>query len=232
MASSDEDKALRPRQFVEDFISYIERTFGDGQLEDASDKPYIEAVEGQFEDPSKRKALATVLLSQEPLHLKILDEVGEYLLNQVQEQAGRDFVVSGEATFSTCLYQQYQPWGVRKPNWPANCEVGLESQKYFFTAVKFGVKAPDGKRLSGDALAYASHARSALEGIAQEIPGGKRTLYWPWEQAHGDPYWGPEFAAKLVIHSPTGLVRDHPEIQELGRKFVEMALAVDKLLAN
>jgi hypothetical protein len=51
-------------------------------------------------------------------------------------------------------------------------------------------------------------------------------------QALPHPYLGPEFAARIILDSPTATVEDSPEIQDLGRLFVEMATEVDKLLGE
>lgn len=44
----------------------------------------------------------------------------------------------------------------------------------------------------------------------------------------GEPaYWGNEFAARLVLGSPSGRVADNPEAQELARRLIELAEAID-----
>ena len=141
-----------------------------------------------------------------------------------------DFVASALST-ADCLTDQYVPWGLRRPSWPVNCEIALESQKVFFDQVKFGVKAPDIRRIREDAQVYASPARPRLEDLAKHLTGGRKSAYWPWEQASWESYWGPEFAARLVLQSPTGAVADHPDVRDLARRFVELARAVDALLS-
>lgn len=226
-------KADRPHAFVREFITYIGTVFGDEHPMEDADKPYIDAVSAEFDDPRNRKALATFLLAQSTLHWQILDEVGLYLLEQVRTHVAGDFVVTqAQWKLPDFLVEQYEPWGIRRPHWPKNCQVALESQRASFENVKFGVKAPDGRRLSGDQTQYASSARPKLDDLAKQISGGRKTLHWPWEQEPWETYWGQEFAARLIIQSPTGLVSDHPDVQELGRRFVEMAKAVDAAFAR
>ncbi|MDB5585911.1 MAG: hypothetical protein JWP26_881 [Devosia sp.] len=228
----DDIRAARPREFVRDFIGYIDSYFGDGHPMEATDAPYLNAVTAEFDDPTKRKAIAAFLLAQDPLHRRIVNEIGAYFLAEVRTKLSSDFVTSTATSMADCLYNQYEPWGVRRASWPVNCIVAIESQKFFFDQIKFGAKAPDAKRLREDVQDYASPARATLENMTQDIPGGRKTPHWPWEQKVWEPYWGQEFAARLVIQSPTGLVIDHPEVQELCRKFVETSLAVEKRLTG
>ncbi|MBB6262256.1 hypothetical protein FHS77_002828 [Paenochrobactrum gallinarii] len=224
-------KANKPKEFVEEFIFYIDDNFGEGQMSVETDAPYIDAVSAEFDVKENRKALAAFLLSQETLHLRIINEIGDYILSQIKVQLSDDFIPISDAKLSDCLYQQYRQWGIRHTSWPLNCEVALESQKYFFNEIKFGVKAPDEKRLRGQEKKFASLARIKLEGNIP-ISGGRKTIYWPWEELVWDPYWGAEFAARLILQSPTGLVDDHPEVQELAQKFVDILSSVHELLKS
>jgi hypothetical protein len=223
-------KAGKPREFVLDFVSYIDRTFGSGHHMDATDTPYTDAVNAEFDEARNRKALAAILLSQSNLHRRIINEVGTYLLSEVRGAVAKDFV-AGDPTTADCLKNQYVPWGLRRPSWPANCEIALESQKVSFDQVKFGVKAPDTRRIGEDAQGYASPGRPRLEDLAKHLPGGRKTAYWPWEQVCWESNWGPEFAGRLVLQSPTGAVADHPDVRDLARRFVELARTVDALLS-
>ena len=224
-------KAVGPKSFVSDFIGYINNHFGDPHMTVPSDTPYIHAVEAEFAEPHNRKALAAFLMSASTLHWVILGEVADYILSTVKREVASDFEVSTDWSVGDCLAARYVPWGVRRPSWPANCQVAIESQKPGFDEIKFGLKAPDIRKIGSDAPIHGSSARPLLEKLPGEVAGGKKTPYWAWEQPLWDPYWGAELAARLVIHSPTGMVSDHPEVQELGRKFVELAQAADRLLA-
>jgi len=229
-----EIKAEPIRHFVSDFLRYIETNFGSGSVSEQSDKPYRDAVDAEFDDAGKRKAIASILLSQEMLHLRIMREVGDYILSEVLEKVAPDFEAASdvdvEIVLGTCLYERFNPWGVRRPSWPKNCLVALESQKYFFWEVVFGVKSPDPKKMGATERPFGSPARIKLEELSSTVPGGRKTNYWPWMKTLPDSYWGQEFAARLIMESPTSKVDGHPEIQELARQFVEMAAVVDRLL--
>lgn len=168
------------------------------------------------------------------LHLRIMREVGDYVLCEVREKVASDFEAASdvdiEIVLGACLYERFTPWGVRRPSWPENCLVALESQKYFFWEVVFGVKSPDPKKMSADERHFGSPARKKLEKLSSTVPGGRKTNYWPWMKTLPESYWGQEFAARLIMESPTSQVDGHPEIQELARQFVEMAAVVDGLL--
>src|SRR3954447_10044468 len=85
-------KAERTRDFLQDFMGYIERQFGEGHMAEEYDAPFVRAVSAEFDDgPMKRKAVAAVLLSQQTLHRRLLNEVGIFMKRQVQEKVARDF---------------------------------------------------------------------------------------------------------------------------------------------
>lgn len=228
----DEIKALKPKAFVLDFIQYIDAEFGSGYVDDEAYKPYFDAVNAEFDDISKRKAIATILLAQNSLHTRVLSDVGDYVLAQVRAKVRADFEPHSEYKLGDSVGDRYYPWGLRRAAWPVNCLVALEAQAEGYDQIMFGVKAPDIKRLSEKEHDEASPARKKLEDMTRSIPGGKKTPYWPWMQEVAEPYWGPEFAARLIIESATGEVEAHPEVQELGRLFVEMAATVDRLLSE
>jgi hypothetical protein len=94
----------------------------------------------------------------------------------------------------------------------------------------FGVRCPDINKLYEKDRALASPGRKSLDNLASSIPGGRKTNYWPWYKYCAERHWGQEFCARLVLESSTGAVKDHPEIQDLARQFVEMAMEVDRLL--
>ncbi|MBY3044834.1 PD-(D/E)XK nuclease family protein [Rhizobium leguminosarum] len=231
-----EIKAAAPKAFIEDFLRYIEFTFGGQYVGSPSDKPYIEAVSAEFDDPQRRKVVASILLSQETLHIRLLDEIGEFLLEEVRDKVNRDFEPSCdqqgiEPRMSKCLWARWTPFGLRRPSWPINCHVAVEAHgSNWLSEIIIGVKAPDGDKIPPKEKHYACPGRARLESMATQIPGGKKSQYWPWHKFLPDSYWGQEYCARLVIESPTGALRDHPEVQDLARQLVELASEVDRLL--
>jgi hypothetical protein len=234
--SLDEIKAAAPKAFVVDFLRYIAINFGDEYVETPADKPYVEAVNAEFDDHTKRKAIATILLSQETVHCRILDDIGQYLLREVCANVKKDFEIAHqegyEPRLSHHLWERYVPFGFRRPHWPVNCYVAMEAQGAVLSNVIFGVKAPDSSKIKSAEKVFACPSRKILEKLRDKVPGGRRTVWWPWMQALPHPYLGPEFAARIILDSPTATVEDSPEIQDLGRLFVEMATEVDKLLGE
>lgn len=226
----DDIKAAPPRQFVQDFIRHIKTTFGDHIMDDEADRPYTEAVSAEFDNIARRKAIAAVLLSQFPLHTRILNEVGDYIYNEMVEKSGLVWETTENGGLGDSIAIQYGPWGLRRPNWPANCYIAIEAQGSWCDKLIIGVKAPDSTKIAPSEQEYASSARPALQNLVTLIPGGRKTHWWPWCQRMQDGTWGSEFAARLILDSPTGAVDANSQIQDLARQFVELALAVVKIL--
>lgn len=230
--------AVRPKHFVEDFVRYLEVNFGDAYVESASDMPFIDAVSGEFDDLSRRKAIASVLLSQEKLHARILDEIGDYLLSEVRAKVNADFEPEStgkgyDATLSECLWVRWVMFGLRRPEWPQNCHVGLEAYgSNWLEEIKFGVRAPDGGKLPAKEHQSSSPARDDLDDMHERIPGGKKDVYWAWYKILPQRYWGQEFCARIVLESPSGRVQDHPDIQEIALHLVDLASEVDRVLKS
>lgn len=233
---SGDIKANAPKSFVVDFLRYIEIRFGGKYVENAADKPFTDAVSAEFDDPQRRKAIACILLSQEALHCRILDEIGDYLLEELQKDVCSDFEASCpipgyKPKLSECLWEKWVPFGLRRPAWPANCHIALESQTNWVNGVYFGVRCPDGHKLHEQYRHYGSPGRMVLENLNAAVPGGRKTHYWTWWKPLNERYWGQEYCARLVLESTTGSVKDHPEIQDLAQQFVELAREVDRLFA-
>ncbi|MBP2442695.1 PD-(D/E)XK nuclease family protein [Rhizobium leguminosarum] len=230
-----EIKASAPKLFVEDFLRYIEIEFGGDYVDTPADKPFIDAVNAEFDDLQRRKAIASVLLSQETLHIRILDEIGDHVLAEVRANVNSDFEAScpfEDVTpkISECLWQKWTPYGLRRPSWPTNCHVAIEAGTGWMNEIIFGVRCPDIDKLYDKDTQLASPGRRSLDNMGASIPGGRKTNYWPRYKYFPERYWGQEFCARLVLESPTGAVRDHPEIQDLARQFVDLASEVDRLL--
>lgn len=223
-------KASGPRRFVEDFNRYIKGTFGGDDMDDESDRPYTEAVSAEFDSAGKRKAIAAVLLSQYPLHIRILNEIGDYISKEVADKTGLVWETTETGGLGDTIGVQYEPWGMRRPSWPVNCYIGIEAQGTWFDKIMVGVKAPDASKIADHEQEFASPARPNLQNIVATIPGGRKTHWWPWCQWLPEGSWGSEFAARLILESPTGMVDAHPHIQDLARQFVELGLAVARVL--
>ena len=223
-------RADPPRRFVEDFNRYIKTKFGDHTMDDEADRPYTEAVSAEFDNIARRKAIAAILLSQFPLHTRILNEVGDYIYKEMAEKSGLEWEVTENGGLGDSIAVQYGPWGLRRPNWPVNCYVAIEAQGSWCDKLTIGVKAPDSSKIAPHEQEYASPARPSLQNLVTSIPGGRKTHWWPWCQWMPDGTWGSEFAARLILESPTGAVDANPHIQDLARQFVELGLAVVKIL--
>lgn len=229
-ATLPEIKASPPRRFVEDFDRYIMTTFGDHTMDDEADRPYMEAVSAEFDNNARRKAMAAVLLSQSHLHTRILNEVGDYILREITAKSCLEWEETESGGLGDSIVAQYAPWGLRRANWPVNCCIAIEAQGAWCNKLMIGVKAPDAAKIGAHEQEHASPARPILQNLVTTIPGGRKTHWWPWCQWIQDGTWGSEFAARLILDSPTGAVDDNPRIQDLARQFVELALVVVKAL--
>ncbi len=226
----DDIKADPPRRFVEDFNRYIGIRFGNHTMDDEADKPYTEAVSSEFDNIARRKAIAAVLLSQAALHTRILDDVGQYIYSEITQKTGLDWEATDNGGLGESITVQYAPWGLRRPNWPVNCYIAIEAQGSRCDKLMVGIKAPDAMKIAPHEQEYASPARPLLQHLVMSIPGGRKTFWWPWCQRMQESTWGSEFAARLILDSPTGAVDANPYVQDLARQFVELGMAVVKIL--
>ena len=105
----------------------------------------------------------------------------------------------------------------------------MESNSGDFKNVYFGVRAPNG--LSAEVPKEDScEARPKLETLQKLVPGGKKTVWWPWWNWTDIRDCTPEAMARIVLNSPNGKVDQHPGIQQLARNLVQLAEAVDTAL--
>lgn len=223
-------KASRARIHVQEFITYIGSQFGNNGMIDESDSPYVEAVEAEFMGEVNRKAIASVLLSSRALHAQVLDEIGADLLNSLREVAD-DFQVVNGAKLSETLSKKDVSWQLRRASWPVNLSISLEAAKPGFGDIYFGVLAPDPEESDFKADGSACPSRPLIEPALKSFNGGGKTIWYPWWKFAATRHWTLEFAAHIVLHSPTGHVQDHPEIEELRRVVLELASAIDEAIA-
>lgn len=205
-------------------------------MREEGDQPYLEAVEAEFDankaNRDNRKALAAILLAQESLHSKIIDEVGDFIVRELMQDKKNGLVVEKMGLFASLRSDKGQ-WAIRRKTWPANCGLAIQADAWPDEDVSFGVHAPDPKSeiVKTRNLDSACRARAKLEKLRDAVDGcQKKNPWWPWNRLPDTRRWGPEFAARLVLESPTGLVQDHPDIQEIARFFVQLALAVDQAI--
>lgn len=236
-------KAERTRSFVQEFMEYIDGQFGEGSVSKDQDESYVQAVLAEFEAGSaNRKALATVLLSQKQLHHRILAEVGESVLAEVLQKVASDIetghVNARSLTFEAgevplTLEHKSETWAFRRPTWPRNCIIGIESEG-LQKGVWFGVRAPN--PTSEQVTKYpasACLARPSLERLASDVEGsGAANLWWPWWRYAKPANWDYQSAARLVLESPDADIKRHRDIQELAGTIVRLVEAVDHVLAS
>lgn len=220
-------KAPRTRTHIEELISYLDEQFGDGELVDPGDEPYVEAVESEFSKQDHRRAIAAVMLSHKRVHSLIIDEIGKYLLHQL----GPGFETSNDCFLSDAIAQRYRPWTLRKANWPENLALALEAHSPNQGNVYFGVRAPTPKDPEIKREGAGCVARHEVEKAVSGVEGGGKTKWWPWWAYPISRNWTPEFSAKLILHSPTAEPTDHPEITLLVEKFVSLAACVDRAVS-
>ena len=200
------------------------------------DEPHLKAVLAEFDrGAEKKKALATVLLSQRRLHERILSEIGEFLLRKVQDvtsdfELGRlnNNVFEARDT-PLILEEKWSAWGVRRRSWPRNCVIAIDSDRGQHQSIYYGVYAPDPS--SKEIQKYPQsicEGRPRLERLASDVDGGRASPWWPWFKYAEPPAWGLEFAAHLILGSPNADVANNLGVQELGGTFVRLWEAVDR----
>lgn len=224
-----EVRAPRARAHVEELLTYLNWQFGDGAMSDDTEKPYVDAVEAEFAEAGHRKAIAAVLLARDEFHTRILDEIGGHLLASLGGGNG-DFEVEDDADLSDAVAEKWSPWLLRRSSWPANLALAIEANNTTFGGICFGVRAPDPKDKEVRSEGAGCIARSALDPVLRAFGGGGRTKWWPWWKWASTRVWQPEYAARLVLNSPSGRVEDHPDVIELSRAMQDLADVIDQTL--
>lgn len=229
--SLEKIRSDRVRTHVREFITYMKTQFGDGAPVDASDEAYVEAVEAEFAGNQNRRAVAAVLLAYDTLHQTIVNEIGEHLLESLKAIYD-DFEAVDDENLYDVLSNKQVSWELRRSSWPRNLSVSLEADQQYLNKVFYGVKSPDPKVPAIAAEKIGCAVRPAIEKAMKAFGGGSKTNHWAWWSWCSASYWGPEFSAQTVLHSPTGKVGDHPEITELTERMLALAAAVDVELAK
>ena len=216
----------RARIHVQELLSYLQVEFESGTPVDASDEAYVEAVQAEFAGRQNRRAIAATLLSYERLHKLIIDEIGEYFLAQLKGLHG-DFEAASGVSLYESLSEKQIPWELRRESWPENLSVAIEADQQYLNKIFFGVRAPDPKSREIRAEGIACQCRPIVDVALKSFGSGRRTTGWAWWNWCATTYWGPEYAAQIVLHSPTGDVGDFSEIMDLSQRLVAFASSID-----
>lgn len=216
----------RARIHVQELLSYLQVEFGSGTPVDASDEAYVEAVQAEFVGRQNRRAIAATLLSYERLHKLIIDEIGDYLLDQLKG-LHEDFESASGMSLYESLSEKQIPWELRRESWPKNLSVAIEADQQYLNKIFFGVRAPDPKSSEIRAEGIACQSRSIVDIALKSFGGGRKTAGWAWWNWCATTYWGPEYAAQIVLHSPTGNVGEHPEVMDISQRLVAFASSID-----
>lgn len=227
-----EIRAARTQSHIAELIAYLKSEFGDEPMEADEDIAYIEAVETEYERGiESKRALAMTMLSQTRLHGILIEEIAERVLLKARSAFEDVEEEYDDCSLSEALGDKDNWWGFRRPSWPDNCSVAISPGRTNYGDVYFGVRAPDPRHKSvekGDSCA----SRPAINEALKAVEGGSSSGWWPWWKWAEPLSWNAEALATLLLESPTGLVADHPRIQDLIDRMLVLANAVDDALGT
>ncbi len=225
-------RAARTQTHIAELIAYLKSEFGDEPMKADEDAAYIEAVESEYERGiESKRALAMTMLSQNRLHGILIEEIAERVLVKVRSAFPDVEEEYEDCSLSEALGDKDNWWGFRRPSWPDNCSVAISPGRTNYGGVYFGVRAPDPFNKSvekGDSCA----SRQTIHEAVKAVEGGSSSAWWPWWKWAEPISWNAESLASLLLESPTGLVVDHPRIQDLIDRMLALANAVDEVLAS
>ena len=243
-AALPEIHAPRVKTFIEEFLGFINSCFGNetrGVSEEMA--PYVNAVRNQFQNHPDRRAIAAVLLSREEIHRQIINDIGAFLRDTVQQQQPGVGIaiqmlpaqpgIQPPGSLWNVLQANNATWGLRAPHWwPNNCLIYLSSEGGF-RAINFGVFAPDGNSLEVQANpGYACPAHDQLvQNFAQGFdPAGEAPTVWsPWWRYAKPLNWIEKSLFELTVNTPDGEVCSYPAIRELANIFVALFNRVNQI---
>ena len=220
----DDIRASPTHAFVDDFLGWIARHFGGETMTDELE-PYTEEVLARFEQTEDRKAIGAVLLAGEKIRAEVIDRIGQHVWSALSET---DPDLHGEdGELSGWIDEKYGTWRMWRSSWPPNCTLAIEAQQGGAKGVCYGVRAlkPD----SSDAASSPENVcdqRAMVDGAVDSVPGGSRSVWWPWYRTAPTPNWTQEFIARLLIEA-NGAIEDHPDVRRMTADLVELAGAID-----
>ena len=208
-------RAERTRRLMEEFVIWIDGTFGGEMMQNGEKDVYIDEVLKAFGDPNLKQALGAIVLAKDKLHEKVIDEIEIAMISALQGNCKR----YTEDSLFNCLGEKYSSWRLCCERWPENAFIGLQADGIRFSSVFCGIEAFDGKdaeyKDKKDMIcAQRSEIKSVIEASgesASDLP------WWAWYQDMQEPYgkWDAEFAARILVEAPGGVIAKHPEIEKL-----------------
>lgn len=228
----DQIRAVRTQTHIAEMIAYLAFEFGDEPMKADEDSAYVEAVEAEYErDTESKRALAMTMISQTRLHEILIEEIAERILDQARRLFDDVEEEYDDCPLSEALGDKDNWWGFRRRAWPDNCSIAISPGRTKFADVYFGVRAPDPSNKSVDKR-DSCDSRQTINRAVAALEGGSSSGWWPWWKWAEPLSWNAESMASLLLESPTGLIADHPRVQDLIARMLALASALDEGLGK
>ncbi|WP_082209185.1 MULTISPECIES: PD-(D/E)XK nuclease family protein [unclassified Novosphingobium] len=211
-------KAMRTRSLLDDFLNWIDQTFGNSSMSDDQFEGYAQEISQNFGDPTLRRALGMFMLNKahQHLHRLAIEAIEKAILDALKKNWPDLQIEPGSTSLYERLIGQHCEWALRRPNWPKGAAIALQNDvRKPFGHVFFGLRALKANNFEAKNYAHMVCVERYIidEIVTPELPRGETHPWWAWCINSKNTLWDTQFSARLMIESPDGDISQHPDVE-------------------
>ncbi|WP_083923497.1 PD-(D/E)XK nuclease family protein [Amorphus coralli] len=231
-------KASRISDFVDDFCSWIGRTFAGSESSgmDVYKETVLSAIR-QSGNPEQRKAVGAVLLSKRNIIRAYICNIEEHIVQHIKAEIPNISVVETPDRNNTCplcecIENKWWWWALRCPDWPAHCFLYIQSNSGGRRSLIYGVGALDPESSDGKDPKHEHYRSERIAELDQAVSAyssdGRRSPWSRWDKSLPTADWTAE-AIGIALVLGERFPGEYFGVGKLIEDFIGLAKAINAI---
>lgn len=227
-------KASRIHDFIDDFRSWIGRTFA-GEEDDAM-APYADTfldILKADRTGNRARAIGAILVAQDQICRNYVQEIEDHIIKQISDVYPD---IEKVADFDQQSYPldewidaKDEAWKIRRPIWPKNCYLAIESERGDWERLFYGVAAFDPRKDDSKFPKFTEYHSEKIDEITDAVRAysveGKATDWWRWRRNMPTQDWTTEAIGAALLKGES-FPGDRLQIDRVVSDFIGLAKAI------
>lgn len=176
-------RAPRTRVFIEEFLMWIDESFGGISIDTGEFGPHLAAIDEAFAMAGNRRALGAIMMAQTALHKKVICNIADVITAALPD----DFKFMEGVDLWRCVGIKAYPWKGRLTHWPDNVFVAVQAEQSNFAGLFYGIEAPAAYH-PGIATDRVCHLREEIDRGLRADGAVKSYSWWAFAEDLNPPY--------------------------------------------
>ena len=227
-------KANRIRDFIDDFSGWIGRTFA-GKESTEMDVFKETVTDLMKKGGSTYKAIGAVLVAQDAIVRDYVRRVEGYILDGIREEFDDIEVCLHDGIqypLDEWIDDKWEAWKIRRPSWPKNVGLAIESGRGGWEQLYYGMYALDPASKDGCDPAYAHYVSERFAEVSDVVHGYgsnmRSSQWWPWLHDMPTFNWTNEAIGEAMA-SDEAFPGERLGVGKVRRDFIGLARAISSI---